>query len=146
MTTALAIHQIAVDKGFWDPNVRDPHFMSWCVRDHLLHAQAEVLEWLESDTIEEAADVCIVLLDLLGAQGLSVDLDDLLGEKCSNEYWRIIAKVYDQYRKRGVLDFEALLSIVQDLMDAYGEIALCEAVDAKCRQNKTRHKAYGVAK
>jgi hypothetical protein len=144
--TADDVKDIADLNGFWDRDKRPWDFLSWSIRDHLLHILAELDEYEESDSVEEAADAAIVILDLLGHLGADLDIEDVWPGVVSVGYWRYIAEAYNQYRKTGEFEFNLLTGIIQDLMEAWGKTPLVEAIEAKCAKNKTRGELYGVAK
>jgi len=93
------IHQQMIDKGFWSPEKRQLDFLSWKIQGQLLHVLIECEEWPQSEEdIEEAADICIVIADLLGSLGTHIELEDIMPGEMSVDYWRYVALAADQYR------------------------------------------------
>lgn len=68
--TAKALHDTAVEKGFWEPNNEDTHIIFYLKQIAMIHSEAtEVLEAIRKDQggakiVEELADILIRVLDL----------------------------------------------------------------------------------
>ena len=75
--TAKALHETAVEKGFWEPNNEDTHIIFYLKQIAMIHSEAtEVLEAIRKEQggekiVEELADILIRVLDLY--QGLRED-------------------------------------------------------------------------
>lgn len=67
---AFAVHDNAVEKGFWEPNTADNHIIFYLKQLAMIHSEvSEVLEAVrkekgESVVVEEMADIMIRLVDL----------------------------------------------------------------------------------
>ena len=67
---AFAIHQNALDKGFWEPNTKDNHTVFYLKQLAMIHSEvSEVLEAIRKEkgddqVVEELADILIRVLDL----------------------------------------------------------------------------------
>jgi NTP pyrophosphatase (non-canonical NTP hydrolase) len=108
--TAKALHETAVEKGFWEPNNEDTHIIFYLKQIAMIHSEAsEVLEAIRKEkggakVVEELADIIIRVLDLywglrndgMATQGYDiVSLHDTLESKAKiNE---------DRPRMHGVL-------------------------------------------
>lgn len=68
--TAKALHDTAVEKGFWEPNNEDTHVIFYLKQIAMIHSEAtEVLEAIRKQkggqqVVEEMADIIIRVLDL----------------------------------------------------------------------------------
>lgn len=68
--TAKALHDTAVEKGFWEPNNEDTHIIFYLKQIAMIHSEAsEVLEAIRKQKggqqiVEEMADIIIRVLDL----------------------------------------------------------------------------------
>lgn len=68
--TAKALHDTAVEKGFWEPNNEDTHVIFYLKQIAMIHSEAtEVLEAIRKqkggqEVVEEMADIIIRVLDL----------------------------------------------------------------------------------
>jgi NTP pyrophosphatase (non-canonical NTP hydrolase) len=75
--TAKALHDTAVEKGFWEPNNENTHIIFYLKQIAMIHSEAtEVLEAIRKEhggykIVEELADILIRVLDLY--QGLRED-------------------------------------------------------------------------
>lgn len=76
-STAKALHETAVEKGFWEPNNEDTHVIFYLKQLAMIHSEVtEVLEAIRKEKggkqiVEELADILIRVLDLY--EGLRED-------------------------------------------------------------------------
>jgi NTP pyrophosphatase (non-canonical NTP hydrolase) len=76
-STAKALHDTAIEKGFWEPNNEETHIIFYLKQIAMIHSEAtEVLEAIRKEQggykiVEELADILIRVLDLY--QGLRED-------------------------------------------------------------------------
>jgi NTP pyrophosphatase (non-canonical NTP hydrolase) len=76
-STAKALHDTAVEKGFWEPNNAETHVIFYLKQIAMIHSEAtEALEAIRKEQggykiVEELADILIRVLDLY--QGLRED-------------------------------------------------------------------------
>ena len=150
--TSEAIHATIVTKCFWDESLRTFTYMESRTLEQLLHI---INEWGESDAaldeqrvVEEAADVCIVIFDLLGAHGIHVAFTDCWPWEMLHELTipRLLAHVAGVYRKQRVLEAATLAKMISYLRYKHGSVTLCNAIIAKMAKNAQRESLYGMHK
>ena len=140
---SLDVHQLMCDKGFWNRPMPKKMGIIWA---QLGHVFMELTEWNNAgdtlDAQEEAADVCIVIFDILGADGMWITFDKIRPRPGS--CMQLLAQVMQVYRKHGELDHNALAGIISHLKDFYGADALYLAIKEKMEKNRARPPMYGT--
>lgn len=141
--SAFEIHQVMCDKGFWSRPMPKRCGLTWA---QLAHVFMELTEWNRAgdtlDAQEEAADVCIVIFDLLGNEGMDARYDKIRPHAAS--CMELLAHVMQVYRKHGEIDHNVLCGIVAALKDYYGSDALYLAIKEKMEKNMARPARYGT--
>ncbi len=149
MTTAKAMHDIAVQKGFWDEYIDGAVTGTQKILEQLLHVSIELMEMASSENddarLEESADVIIVLLDLAGAMGWQIDLDEIPPVSMENpvDLFKSVAALLQRARKQGTFEASDVITIIEDFYAMYGKVQIIMAVQAKAETNKNRPIKYG---
>lgn len=148
--TATNVHAVIASKGFWAESQRQFTYTESRTLEQLLHV---LDEWGESETtmdeanvLFESADICIVILDLLGAHDLPVQFADCWPYEVLDTLTvpRLLATVAHTYRKTRSLDVERLKLIIGYLRYKLGSVVLANAITAKMLANSKRPTLYGT--
>jgi len=143
----MQVHAAAVDKGFWHNPISDLQARTWRQLCHIadeLHEAGHALVVGKEAVSEELADVCIVILDLLGAYGVEFDVRTLQATPRSDTY---LIKIMRTFRKEDRLDQVALIHIMEGCAWSIGGTdKLYDEIYAKMLKNAQRPQLYGVAR
>lgn len=108
--TAKALHETAVEKGFWEPNNEDTHVIFYLKQIAMIHSEAtEVLEAIRKEqggtkVVEEMADIIIRVLDLYWGMRSDGAISDKYAIPSLHDVFEAKAKInQDRPRLHGVL-------------------------------------------
>jgi hypothetical protein len=130
------IHDVIVSKGFWTRPMDTQQGLTWAQLGHVL------IEWGEyinaggkAATLEEAADVWIVINDLLAQHGCVVEPGNVVAKEEVSAV-DCIAETMNTYRKFGKLPSARLIDVLGLLKCIEGEQELMAAVEMKMRTRR----------
>lgn len=150
MTTAKSMHSIAVQKGLWDEYIDGKVSGPQKILEQLLHVSIELMAMASSDNddarLEESADVIIVLLDLAGAMGWQIDLEEIPPVSMENpvDLFEAVARLLRLARSQGTFNADDVISIIEDFYAMYGKVQIIMAVQDKAETNKTQNAHFGA--
>ncbi len=145
---SFSIHETMKMKGFWDPEQNRLDFLRAKTFMQLIHL---LDEWYEmrltmarKTRLEEAADVVIVALDLLGAHGFEIQIEHLGPAGVEYNIPDLVAGLGHTFRKTGRLSEIDLSAIITTLFRQFGKWEVVAAVKVKMEKNAERPALYGV--
>jgi hypothetical protein len=149
------INTLFVEKGFWTNPPQGSNAVIFCELDHLTIEINEMLTIANSsnELCDEAADIFIILADIVGSKGrelnLSFDADDKPGQPSPSFQEFLAAKsvLSDTFRKTGFLSIEhanRLVSLLYTFCTVQG-IDLMTCVEAKLSKLQQRPNKFGLA-
>lgn len=148
------IHLIFREKGFWDNNVHGNQATVFCELDHLSIEIYELFSSSVEGICEEAADVFIVLADIVGAFGKEVDVEytdvqEHLEDKDIPSYFDFMtvkSALSDIFRKKGYICLVESNKMIYLLFEYcnYKNVDLLKCVEEKMNKNRGRPYRFGL--
>jgi NTP pyrophosphatase (non-canonical NTP hydrolase) len=139
------VYQVIHEKGFHTMPFTQLQCLTFRQLNHLFIEADEACRARDDKYIEELADIAIVLLDLLGIQGIEVPVWFPVKESRTDDLFAHIAQMAQTYRKKGHIRGADKIFAVLDFLCAERDISLETAIRDKMAKNEQRPQRYGVA-